>query len=245
MVKIALCDDDTAICMELEWIITDFFDNIQIDFCIDIYNSSEDLVRKMGAGSFYDLIFLDIVFPDNKINGVEVGRSIREFQQNHMVSIVFISREKDYVFDLFEIHPLNFLIKPFTRSDVEKTIETYLLITESLTGDFSYTSGHNNVKVKVKDIMYLESNGRKLILHLSNGKKEEFYGSIKDVYREQLSKFDFLFIHASYIVNFDYISKISYDRLLITDKEIPLPISQRKRNETREKYHTIMKRRRM
>jgi len=245
MVKIALCDDDTAVCMELEWIISDVFDNMQIEHSIEIFASGEELVRRMDSGSFFDLIFLDIVFPDNGINGVEVGRCIREFQHNHMVSIVYISREIDYVFDLFEIRPLNFLIKPFNRTEVEKILETYLKISGSATGDFSYASGHNTLKVKIKDIIYLESHGRKLILHLNTGEKEEFYGSIKDVFREQLCKFDFLFIHASYVVNFDYISKISYNRLFITDKEVPLPVSQSKRNETREKYFAIMKRRRV
>jgi len=32
-----------------------------------------------------------------------------------------------------------------------------------------------------------------MILHLADGRKEEFYGSLKNEYEEQLKKFDFLF----------------------------------------------------
>ena len=82
-----------------------------------------------------------------------------------------------------------------------------------------------------------------MILNLADGRKEEFYGSLKEVYSEQLKRFDFLYIHASFVVNYDYVTSIKYNQLFITDGS-PLPISQNKRNEVRESYYAIMKRRR-
>jgi len=114
-----------------------------------------------------------------------------------------------------------------------------------LSSDFSYRFGRDTHKVKIKDISYLESRDRKLILHFADGKMDEFYGSLKEVYKEQLRKFDFLFIHASYLVNFDYISAIRYNQLSIVGSTTPLPISQGRRNEIRESYYAIMKRRRI
>ena len=83
------------------------------------------------------------------------------------------------------------------------------------------------------------------MLHLADGRREEFYGSLKEAYEEQLKGFDFLFIHASYIVNFDYITSMRYSQLMLTDSVTPLPISQNKRNEVREAYYAIMNRRRV
>ncbi|MCL2215862.1 MAG: LytTR family DNA-binding domain-containing protein [Defluviitaleaceae bacterium] len=245
MIIVAVCDDDTKIGAELERALIGIFGNMQVEHDIDVFFTGEELCRRMEAGAHYDLIFLDIEFAKNEINGVEVGRLIREAQQNNIVSIVYISREKDYAFQLFEIRPLNFLIKPLEHSAIEKTVKTYFKIAGLWSGEFSYTVGRDTFKVKTKDILYIESRNKKLILYFADGKTVEFYGSLKEIYHDQLKKYDFLFIHASYVVNFDYVSAIRYSQLSISDSATPLPISQGRRNEIREKYLEIMKRRRV
>jgi len=260
MIYIAVCDDETKIGAELERALITIFNNMQVEHDIDVFFSGDELCRRMEAGAHYDLIFLDIEFAQDAwassspqgerpaqdaTNGVEVGRLIRDAYQNNNVSIVYISREKDYAFQLFEIRPLNFLVKPLEHDVLTKTVKTYMKIAGLWSSEFSYNIGRDTLKVKVKDIVYLESSNRKLILHFADGRTDEFYGSLKEVYQEQLKKFDFLFIHASYVVNFDYISAIRYNQLLLTGSTTPLPISQGRRNEIRENYYAIMKRRRV
>ena len=245
MVMVAICDDDIAIGADLERTLINIFGNMQVEHSIEVFFTGEELCRRMEAGTHYDLIFLDIEFAKNEINGVEAGRHIREAQQNNMVSIVYISRERDYAFQLFEIRPLNFLIKPLEFDAIEKTVRTYINIAGLWSGEFSYNVGRDTIKVKVKDIVYLESRGRKLIIYFADGRTDEFYGSIKEVYNEQLKKYDFLFIHAAYAVNLDYISVMRYNELFLAESATPLPISQGRRNEIRESYHIMMKRRRV
>jgi DNA-binding LytR/AlgR family response regulator len=242
---IAICDDETKVGAELERALIYVMDKVQIEHSIDVFFSGKDLCHHMKNGSHYDLIFLDIEFTKNEINGVEVGRLIREAQQNDFVSIVYMSRVKDYAFELFEVRPLNFLIKPLEQDIIERTVRTYLKIARLWSEEFSYSIGRDTFKVKVKDIVYLESRDKKLILNFADGSMVEFYGAIKEVYHEHLKKFDFLFIHAAYAVNFDYISAIRYDRVFLADSVTPIPISQGRRNEIREKYCEIMKRRRV
>jgi DNA-binding LytR/AlgR family response regulator len=245
MVRVAVCDDEVKTGADLERALINIFRNMQVEHDIDVFLTGEELCRRMNDGAHYDLIFLDIEFAKNEINGIELGRFIRESQQNNMVSIVYISREREYAFQLFEIRPFNFLIKPLEQDAIEKTVRSYLKIAGLWSEEFSYTVGRDICKVKIKDIIYLESRDRKIIIYFANGKTDEFYGSIKEVYQKQLKKFDFLFIHASYVVNFDYISAISYSELFLTDGKTPLPISRGRRNEIREIYFTIMKRRRV
>ena len=255
MVYVAVCDDETKIGAELECALIKIFNAAQVEHDIDVFFNGDELCRRMEAGAHYDLIFLDIEFArdawasslptKNEINGVEVGRLIREAYQNNNVSIVYISRERNYAYQLFEIRPLNFLIKPLEYDVLDKTVKTYLKLNGLWSSEFSYSVGRDMLKVKIKDIVHLESSDRKLILHFANGKTDEFYGSLKEVYQEQLKKFDFLFIHASYVVNFDYISAIRYNQLSLTGSTTPLPISQGRRSEIRESYYAIMKRRRV
>jgi len=245
MIYVAVCDDETKIGAEVECALINIFDSMQVKYDIDVFINGEELCCRMETGAHYDLIFLDIEFAKDEINGVEIGRLIREAYQNNNVSIVYISREKDYAFQLFEIRPLNFLIKPLEHDVLVKTVKTYLQIAGLLSSEFSYIVGRDTRKVKVKDITHIESSDRKLILHFADGMTDEFYGSLKEVYQEQLRKFDFLFIHASYVVNFDYISAISYSQLSLRGNTTPLPISQNRRNEIRKNYFSIMKRRRV
>jgi len=240
---VAICDDEKRMCTELECALIDMLGKQNIKCEIDIYYTGEALCAKMEEGAHYDLIFLDIEFAKNAINGVEIGRLIREAYRNELTAIVYISWEMKYSMQLFDIRPLNFLIKPLDYVKVEQTVATYLKIAGLWAGAFSYKIGHNTHKVQVKDIVYLQSDKRKLILHLADGRKEAFYGTLKDVYQEQLQRFDFIFIHASCIVNYDYIAVAKYDEMILVDGKISLPISQPKRKEVKEAYYEIMERR--
>ena len=241
---VAICDDEKRICAELERALMDILGKMNVKYEIDVYFTGEELCAKMEAGAHYNLIFLDIEFAKNAINGIEIGRHIREAHCNNMVSIVYISWEMKYSMQLFDIRPLNFLIKPLDHKKVGQVIKTYLNISALWSEDFTYKIGHDTYKVYIKDIIYIQSVKRKLILHLADGRKEEFYGTLKDVYQEQLQRFDFLFIHAAYIVNYDYIAAVKFDELILMDSTLALPISQPRRKEVRETYYDIMEKRR-
>ncbi|MCL2841756.1 MAG: LytTR family DNA-binding domain-containing protein [Defluviitaleaceae bacterium] len=243
MVMIAICDDDTKISSELERFIADILGKLSVKHQIDVFTTGEELIKAAETGSHFDLIFLDIKFAEDGVNGIEVGRVIRDVHQNHLVSIVYISREKDYALELFDIGPLNFLVKPLKREKLEAVIGKYLRITGLWTKVFTYKIGHDTSKVQIKDIVYLESLGKKLVIYLADSRKVEFYGTLKAEYSEQLQKFDFLFIHNAYVVNYDYISALKVDQVVLVNSGLPLPVSRHRRNEVKESYYTIMKRR--
>ena len=243
MIRIAICDDEKNIGAALERTLIDIFGKLGIKYDIDVFFTGKELFNKMEAETSYNLIFLDIEFAKNEVNGVEVGRQIREVYQNYLASIVYISWEKKYVMQLFDIQPLNFLIKPLQNDKIEEVIKTYLKITKHWSGEFFYKIGHETFKVQIKDIIYLESNDKKICMRHANGNKIEFYKSIKEAYAEQLSKFDFLFIHNAYIVNYDYITSLKFSEVILADEVTSLPISKHRRNEVRERYFEIMKKR--
>lgn len=243
MINIAICDDEKRIGAELERSLLEIFNKMNIKHEIDVYFTGEELCNKIETGILYDLIFLDIEFTKDEINGIEVGRLIRDSHNNDMVSIVYISWQMKYSMQLFDIRPLHFLIKPLNYEKIEQVVKTYIKIAGLWFKEFTYKIGHDIFKVQIKDIIYLESCDRKLILHLADGRKEEFYGALKEVYQEQLQKFDFLYIHSAYVVNYDYVASLKYNELTLINRETSLPISQLKRKEVRETYCAIMEKR--
>jgi len=240
---VAICDDEESISAELECALIDMLGKQNVKYEIDVYHTGEELCIQLENGAHYDLIFLDIEFAKNAINGVEVGKLIREAYRKDLTSIIYISWEMKYSMQLFDIRPLNFLIKPLDYVKIEQTVATYLRVAGAWAGEFSYKIGHSTHKVQVKDIVYLQSDKRKLALHLADGKKQEFYGTLKDVYQEQLQQFDFILIHNSCAVNYDYIAIAKYDEMVLIDGITSLSISQPKRKEVKEAYYEIMEKR--
>jgi len=245
MVKIAVCDDEKETAAGLERLLIDISAALNFLCAIDVYHSAEELRRAVQNAVRYDLIYLDITFSKNEINGVDAGRFIRETLDNHTVSIVYISKVRRYMGQLFDIQPLHFLVKPLIREKVEKTVQTYLKRAGSHGVLFSYKKGRAAFTVPLNKITYFESRDRKVIIHLSGGGSNDFYSSLKDVYEEQLKERDFLFIHTSYLVNYEYVTAAEYKYLHVSGAPSPLPIARPRRNEIRQHYINITGRRRL
>ena len=67
----------------------------------------------------YDAIFLDVRMPD--LDGIELGRVLRRFAA--APQLVFVSAYDNAAVDAFELHALDYLLKPVSRRRVEEAIE--------------------------------------------------------------------------------------------------------------------------
>jgi two-component SAPR family response regulator len=65
-----------------------------------------------------DLVFIDIEIGQD--NGLEVARQLRSAHRE--LDIVFITSHKEYAIDSFDSYPLDYMIKPVSKSRLEQTI---------------------------------------------------------------------------------------------------------------------------
>ncbi|NLY47322.1 MAG: response regulator transcription factor [Tissierella sp.] len=229
MIKIAICDDMTEITSQLENIIIEISKKHLVDVDIGVFFSGDDLLRYINNGNTFDLIFLDIEM--EIIDGIEVGNEIRESMSDNDTQIVYISGKADYAMALFRIRPFNFLVKPLESEKVEDVFLTYLKANDK-NQYFPYKKGGAHNRIEVKDIIFFESNNRKVNIVTKDG-TESFYGSMNEVY-EKVKDIGFIYIHKSYIINTLYIRTYLYEKvILLNDKE--LPISQARRTSIRDK----------
>ncbi len=234
MYRIAIVDDEQAICSQLEKIILEYQKQLTIKMEISVFLSGEELCAALDDGMDIDLLFLDIELYE--INGIEVSKKIREQMQNHQMQIVFISAKEKYALDLFAVQPFNFLLKPLKPEVIIKNLDLVLSIAQKQASSFVYKSGPESRKLPLKDIIYLESDNRKVIIHTRNG-EDEFYGKLEDIYAK-LAPQRFLFIHKSIIVNYNYVAKFSYNDVILLNGKT-LPISQSRRPEIRQQVTEI------
>ena len=231
--NIAICDDQLDICGQLELLVEKILKNKKVKYNIDVYSSGIELCKEMSETE-YQLVFLDVEMPEK--NGVEIGRYIREKLKNEKIQIAYISSKEESAMSLFELRPINFLIKPLRMEQIEKVIDKYMVVSEIHNYFFEWQKGKEHYKIPMDKINYFEISGRKIHL-LAENMQDEFYGSIEEI-NDRLNKEKFLFIHKSTIVNYDYVKKISYEQVEMVDGRV-FSISQSRRKSIKKQLEKI------
>ena len=224
LIQIAICDDEIGTCADIENLIISYAKSHALQIETEVFYSGETLYDSIQGEYTFDLIFLDIELFE--LDGVQVGKQIREQLGDENISIVYISSKETYAMDLFQIRPLDFIIKPITREKISTVLEKFIRLNETRKNAFYFNRDKSIHKLYFDEIRYFACNGKKIEIYTEKG-KAEFYGGMQGVL-EQVTGKGFWTIHKSYIVNAAYVSVYRHDCVELTDGTI-LPISQKYR----------------
>ena len=230
MIRIAIVDDDEYTCKKLKDELTKYSIQEDKECIIEVYLKCEDISEELMSGKEYDIIFLDIEFED-MMNGIELGDFIRNKLLNAELTIIFISSIEGYAKQLFKIHPFDFLVKPLTYEKVKTCIDSYYKTNYLKYKYFHFTKNKGEHNISVLQIKYLQSKGKKVIVHTQN-EDVEFYGQLSNVITQKCFE-KFIVIHQSYIVNPIYIERFGFDYVIIKNN-ITLPVSRVNQNKVRD-----------
>lgn len=229
MLHIGICDDSKEVCAELEDIFWEYARKKKIQIDVLVWYTGEGVCRYLKDQEYFpDILFLDIELIST--DGIKVGKYIREELDNLETDIVYISGKSSYAMELFQVQPLDFLVKPLDKNKIHRVIECKMRLEEKRKGIFEYFVSGYYFKVKYRDILYFSSQNKKIRLVLQNEQKE-FNGKLKEVSKKVPESF--IQIHQSYIINFDHISECTYESVRMCNGEV-LPISQSYRKLVRD-----------
>ncbi|MCD7778493.1 MAG: LytTR family DNA-binding domain-containing protein [Clostridiales bacterium] len=228
MIKIAVCDDESAVCSEIEKFILKYAKEESLVVNVDIFSTGHELMKKLETGEEYGLIFLDIEI--NNENGSDIGNFIRNNLKNKSTEIVYISYHKGYAMSLFESSPLDFIIKPITYEKVKRMIEKYIGMVGSDNKFFTITSRKFVKRVLLKDILYFERSG----LYTSVTTSDDKYLS-HNRFNDIKSELPFFKVHKSFIVNLKHVDEYRYSEMIMSNGNF-VPISRSHRQEIRKIY---------
>tara|TARA_R110000868_G_scaffold344468_1_gene605481 strand:+ start:5090 stop:5812 length:723 start_codon:yes stop_codon:yes gene_type:complete len=157
------------------------------------------------------MAFLDIEL--QSVSGIELRQKALMFPV-----CVFISSHPEKAAETFELDTLDFIVKPFKFVRFEqmmKRVEEYMEIRQkaslfdaSIGGDVIYVkTGHDQIKIKMHEILYLEALKNYTIL-VTDSKRHCVLTNLGEIL--QNVKFNsFIRIHKSFAVQKQYIQKIS------------------------------------
>ena len=186
------------------------------------------------AGQHADLIFVDINMPD--LSGVEFVRSLVERPM-----VIFTTAYSEYAVEGFKLDAVDYLLKPFSFADFSRSAakanSLYELRhnqrpaqegeSEALPKDKEYISVKADYKVslvKISDIVYLESEGEYVRMHLADGSTITTLFRLKNMETALPSEM-FMRVHRSYIVNLRCIKGYVRGRVFLSDTEY-VPIGE-------------------
>lgn len=227
--KIAICDDEQVVCMQLRSILKEIESGLAENFIVEVFSSGKELYQYIVEGGYYDIIFLDIEM--GEMDGIDFGQRLREELTNEATQIIYISGKETYAMELFKVRPFDFIIKPLAYEDVYMAMKRVIKFLSRNDKFFEYKIGHTTYRIPVKDIIYFESQGRKINIVTQNGIMT-FYGKL-DAVEKQLTNLNFIRIHKSYLVKYEYITKFEYTQVTMYNNVI-LPISQSNRKRVRQ-----------
>lgn len=193
---------------------------------IGAFDSAEKALEVV-AKETVDILFLDIDMPES--SGLEIRKKALQ-----VPVCIFITAHPEHAVESFELETLDFIVKPLKSDRFAQTmhrVEEFMeikhkaeLFESSIGGDTIYIKeGHEQTKVKLHDILYLEAL-KDYTLVVTPQKRHCVLSSIGTLLKENHFQ-SFVRIHRSYAVQKQYVKKIGTQEIQLNN-DVLIPIGR-------------------
>lgn len=226
-VKILIVEDETLVAMNIADML-ESYDYQVLQAAISYAEALKSLEENLPD---FALIDIDL---GGKNTGIDLAKIINE---KYKIPFIYLTShsDKDTINLAKATKPNGYILKPFEAEDLYASIEVALanyseepkVIEKPISS--VVTSGHKNIfvktdknflKVNTADIMWLQSDGNYLFLHIAS-RKIIIRSTFKDFMRN-LPQSEFIQIHKSYWINIGKIESFTNDEVCVDGTQIPL-----------------------
>ena len=223
--KIAVCDDDMATREHIVTLIKELIRNT----AVVTFASGEEMLK---AKEDFDISFLDVKMKE--LSGMDVAKHIRQEQEQNGSKksiIIFVTGYEKYMNDTFDVLAFHYLLKPIDeekfRTVFGRALKELSVAEERTKRYILVKSSGVQQKVYVKDVYYIESANKKVIIHTGAGILES-YGKMEKL--EQMTGNGFYRCHRCYLVNMEKIVSYNADTIKVVNGD-KLILAQKKYND--------------
>lgn len=170
-----------------------------------------------------DLIFLDINMPE--ISGISFAKSI-----NKDIKIIFTTAYREYAIDGFDLHAVDYLLKPIAYERLLNAIYNYFEVyhkaessktIKTSSNEFIFVRSDRRMKkIDFSEIIYIESYSDYVKIHCPSNTviTRETISTIESKLPQQY----FMRTHRSYIISISRIDSFSNEEIIVGKKSIPI-----------------------
>lgn len=233
MLNIAICDDNLEERTLIESEAKKILNELDVKFEIYKLNNKEEMFLYLGNGNI-NILLLDVCMPD--INGFEIAKRFGD----KVDFVIFISGNDNYVFEAVKYSPYRFIRK----SNLGELYEAFKSIIEYYSNGSYFidikTINNGRTAVKLKDIVYIESQGDKLTI-FTEKYEYEVRDSLKNI-ETRLGK-NFMRVHRGFIINLNKIYQIKrFDVELAKNGGIvTIPLKRNLHTEVKQRFVEVMR----
>lgn len=227
-IRIFIVDDERYAREELSFLLQNF-PNIEVVQELD--KGETTILQAISLQP--DVVFLDVEMP--KMSGIEVAKSLLALKKVPL--IVFATAYPQFAAEAFRIDAIDYLLKPYDPNEIKQTVERihHRLFQDSPSkktnslGKLAVEQDGEIDYIFVKDILYLYPDG-KISKIITETNEYEVKSSLKEL-ENRLAPFNFFRIHRSYLVNLNYVTRLTpwfngaYELELANEQE-KLPVSR-------------------
>ena len=210
MYRIAICDDERSSAAEAAELLKKYAgQHPNMEYEVREFYTSFDLLEALENSAF-DIFLLDIYI--DRINGIELARSIKEKNEN--AGIIFMTSSNAFYREAFRIQAVHYLEKPILEEDFFDAMDRVCNKPEEV-HYFTFKESGEIRRVAVDDIIYIESEDHyKRIVVFENS------FLIRSTMQDLISELDrpyFYMLGVKSIINLKHVLKINKDSVLMED----------------------------
>jgi two-component system, LytTR family, response regulator len=181
----------------------------------------------------------DLVFLDVEMSGMS-GFDLLNVIDKPDFDVIITTAHSHYAINAYRANAIDFLLKPYEPEYLKQAVRKVISHNPKWSDDTnqSYVSHQKKTLrishsdgfdvVKIDDIVYCEADGNITKFLMSSGKKlasSKNLGFFEDI----LVDFHFCRVHASYLINLNFLEKyISHDRVILLKSNVSVPIAQQR-----------------
>ena len=224
--KCIVIDDEPLALMQMERYIS------RVPFLVRLasFDNAIEAREYLMAGNAVDIIFVDINMPE--LSGVDFVRSLATPPM-----VIFATAYSEYAVEGFKLDAVDYLLKPISFEAFERaatkahSVAELMALRDSTKVDnipvgeqsvekecISIRADHKTSLVRFSNIVYLESAGEYVRVHLGDG------GELVTLFRltsmeTSLPADRFVRVHRSFIVNLEHVTGYTKGRVFLTGNE--------------------------
>lgn len=221
MLRAAFCDDDIAVLDEIKELLDRYCENRNQEIVYAAFHSSLELLAEIEKGARFDVLFLDVVMPGE--NGIDTAKEIRQY--DNVVKIIFLTSSSEFAVESYTVNAYFYQMKPIRE-------EKFFVLMDAVISECRKAQQYSLIlrcksgitRIDLNRLEYCEVRGHTLMFHMEDGQILESTGRLDELCGQLVQYENFLRAHRSFLINMEYIRKISYKAITMESlAEIPIP----------------------
>lgn len=233
--NILIIEDEPGIVRDLSGLFLKIDPSINI---IENLDSIESAVNFLKENHQPDLVFMDIHLAD--------GLSFEIFKQVHITCpVVFLTAYDEYAIEAFKVNSIDYILKPFTQADIEKSLKKFkeltkhfggqkefyikveevlkALKTETVKTTFLVSLSGKYFPITVNEIAYFYIDNGITYINTFTGKKHNIIYSLDEI-EKKVDEKGFYRANRQFIINFNAVREIQhfFNRKLAVKLKVPV-----------------------